>query len=479
MLLNYRLIKIILAVTIHNNNKFKGLFSVKNINSKLLRAISLSFLSIPTSLMAADLNSVVDKALRIDPDVLEIANQRMSRLDEVNQAKAGYKPTIDMNAGYGYEHSDSPTTRSEGPGPHNKNDMARGEFGLVLTQIITDGHGTDSEVARQKARVDSSGNRLASVAESVSLDIVKAYLDVLRNREISDLSSENLETHKRIQDQIRLRSEGGVGRRADYDQINARVSLVEANLIAAKVNLLDANTNYKRRVGSAPEEVMESVPSVEAVLPGSVDDALEMALMENHTIKQAGSDIEATFAQNKAAKQFRYPLIYLELAANANNDLDGVDGHNVDFSAMVKMNYNLYNGGKDEARVSQTAYQIQEAQEIRNRSARQLEEELRLAWAAFEATTRQKALLEDQVKFSISTRDAYAKQFNIGQRTLLDLLNTDNELFDAKVSLAQAESDNLYAQYRILSAMGKMVQHLNVDLAELNNIAIADETTVN
>ena len=446
---------------------------------KLVGVLVASTFSLASAVQSADLTSVLTQALAQDPDVLEAANIRMSRLQEIDQAKAGYKPTLDLNAGYGYEYTDSPSTRDRLEGApwnedHGTEELRRGEFGLVLRQTLFDGHYTESDVDLQQARTDSATSRLYAVSDDISLDIVKAYLDVLYQREVLSLSEENLSVHQRIQDQIRLRSDAGVGRRADLDQINARVALVEANLIASKVNVQDAITAYKRRAGVEPEENLDPVPSMKESLPADVDAAIEMGKAENPVLMQASSDIEAANAANKAAGSNDYPYIYLEVTGNLNNDLDGTEGHYNDATAMLKMQYNLYNGGRDQAKKKQTAYQIQEASEIRNRTVRQIEEEVRLAWAALEATERQLGLLEQQVEFSIATREAYSKQFNIGQRTLLDLLNTDNELYDAKVSLAGAKSDNLYAQYRILAAMGKLTKSMEIDLTALNDIPLKE-----
>ena len=437
-------------------------------------AAAVLLVGMHSSVQAENVVSVVSQALIQDPDVLEIANRHMARQGEIQQAKAGYLPTIDLNAGYGYEFTDSPGTRGN-TGDHNTEELDRGEFGLVLTQMLWDGAATSSEVDRQEARTASAKNQLSGVAEDVSLAAVKAYLDVQRHREILDLSNENLETHLRIQDQIRLRSDAGVGRRADLDQINARVSLVESNLIASEANVEDAITAYKRRVGAEPGADLEPVMEMRGIIPGSVEEAVEMAMAANPVVAQAASDIEAAQAQHQAAYANHSPFVYLEVAGGLDNNLDGTPGHYNDATAMIKMNYNLYNGGRDVGRIVQTAYQVKEAKEIRNRSFRQLEEEVRLAWAALESTDRQVKFLNDQVDFSIATREAYEKQFNIGQRTLLDLLNTDNELYDAKVSLVAAKTDNLYAQYRIAAAMGKLVSELGVNMADLQKLALNRE----
>ena len=136
----------------------------------------------------------------------------------------------------------------------------------------------------------------------------------------------------------------------------------------------------------------------------------------------------------------------LEIGTNRNHNITGSEGHIEDLSAMLRMRYNLFRGGSDDARKAVTAHNINEARDIRDRSDRQLEESIRLAWAAYEATAAQMPLFERQVVAATATRDAYAKQFNIGQRTLLDLLDAQNEYFDAQRAAMTAEQQAIMAK---------------------------------
>ena len=180
-------------------------------------------------------------------------------------------------------------------------------------------------------------------------------------------------------------------------------------------------------------------------------------------------DVAATVAQHEASKQAFYPRFDLELGARYGDDLDGTEGRDDDMTAMLRMRYNLFAGGKDKARSAQTARLINEAKEVRNNTYRQVVESMRLSWAAYEATQQQLTYLENYVTASEKTRGAYAKQFNLGKRTLLDLLDTENELFEARRARVNAWHDNQLAQYRILVAMGKLKEYLGVQLPEIDD----------
>ena len=420
----------------------------------VLALTALTLLSEAGEVGAEGLAQAVQQALASNPDVLEARSSWQAREEELRQAKAGYRPSVDLNAGIGHEYTDSPATRDRG----GSNDLTRKELGINLRQMLFDGYGTASEVARQRARVESAQARWRAASEAVARQTIQSYIDLGRYQSLREISAQSLEIHRRFEDQIRLRSNAGVGRRADYDQVQARVALTQANLIAADVNLQDAQTAFQRVVGQLPRGDYAIPQSESVTLPVTLEETLELARANNPTIAVAEADILAAQAQHEASKQGQYPRLDLEVGGSSDDDIDGIAGHNRDFSAMLRMRFKLYRGGADKARERQTAFNINESKEVRNRSLRQLEESVRLAWAAMSATGAQLPLLARQVEAARATREAYAKQFNIRQRTLLDVLNAENDVLQAQQALVNAGADHLLAKYRILEATGALLE---------------------
>jgi adhesin transport system outer membrane protein len=412
------------------------------------------------SVQAQGLADTVREALRNSPDIAEARNRWLARTEEIREAQGGYRPSIDLDAGIGYESTNSPGTRAAGRGTE---ELTRRELGVSVRQMLFDGWGTRSEVQRQQAREESAAARLLATGEATALAAVRAYTDLGRYQAIREISDQSLATHLRIEDQIRLRSEAGVGRRADYDQVKARVALAEVNLIAADVNLRDARSTFERVVGrpASLDPIMLDGLTPEG-LPASEDEALTTARGGNPLLEVAAADILAARAQADAARQNDYPRLDLELGARRDADIDGVEGDVEEVQAMLRLRYNLYRGGADSARKRVTAYNLGEAQDVRDRALRELQESVRLAWAAYQATRAQLPLLERQVDSAVATRDAYEQQFNIGQRTLLDLLNSENEVFQARQAVVEAKADNTIAQFRLIEAMGELVDRLGV-----------------
>ena len=421
-----------------------------------------------SSFVQADtLQEAIHTTLKTNPDVLASISERQAVSKEIDQAQAGYFPTIDLGLGTGWESTDNPASRNRGDGEIHLN---RDEASLNLRQMLYDGSLTKNEVERQKARTDSRAHSVYSVAENTALEATEAYLNVLRRQKLVELAQTNLESHLRTHDQITLRSERGVGRRADMDQSLGRLALAETNLMAEQSNLRDAETNYLRVVGEAPSS-LSPPPSPEPLLPLTVEDAVNIAIQNHPTLRSAQADVASANAQHDVTKAAFLPRVDFELGTRNDHDIDGVRGTDKDVTAMFRLRYNLLNGGKDKARREETAFLINQAAEIRNNTHRQVEQSVRLSWNALETVRRQMSYFEEYAAAAEKTRDAYQQQFNFGQRTLLDLLDSENELFRARIALTNAQYDEIFTMYRVLNSIGLLLESLEI-------IAPAAATTV-
>ncbi|MFW5427260.1 MAG: TolC family outer membrane protein [Methylophagaceae bacterium] len=422
---------------------------------------SLLFM-LPLLLQAETLVEAVEAVISTNPNVLASINERQAVAEEIKQAKAGYLPTLDLAIGTGWEMTDSPATQGE---VH----LNRDEASLQLRQMLFDGMETKNEVRRQTARTDSRAYNIVGTSEDKALEATEAYLNVLRRQKLVDLAVTNLEAHERTHDQINLRSEYGVGRKADKDQSNGRLALAKANLIAERSNLIDAETAYLRIVGIAAKDLAD--PDLPRnLIPETLDEAIVQALDNHPVLKSAMADVESSNAQYDTAKAPFYPRVDFELGATTNNDTDGIDGTNKDITAMFRLRYNLLNGGRDSARREETAYLINQATEIRNNTHRQVEQSMRLSWNALQTVDMQREYFEIHVDASKRSRDAYQQQFNLGQRTLLDLLDSENEVFVASQDYVNSQYDEFIALYRILNSMGALLPSLNIVLPEASAI---------
>lgn len=415
-----------------------------------------------SGLQAEPLKEVVENVIKTSPDVLAAANHRRSIDEEVKLARGGFFPKVDLTLGYGRERTDSPFTRSAGADNPN---LTRREAEVTARQMLFDGFGVSGEVDRQKGRLNSSAYLTYGTAEETSLNTVEAYVEVLHQQELVTLAKQNLENHQRTYDQIQLRSTSGMGRKADIEQAQGRLSLAKSNLLAAESSLKDAETKYRYFIGNAPKDLVKpAIP--ENLLPKTEAEAIEIAVTNHPILKSALADVESAQAQHKAAKSLLYPRLDLELAAGRNNNISGIEGDSNYTQLMLRLRYNLFKGRSDSARVDQTSLLTMEATEISNRSRRQAEQATRMSWNAYTTASERLVPLKDFATAAEATREAYSKQFNLGQRTLLDLLDSENEYYTARTSYVGGQYTQLFAAYRLLQNEGRLLESLGIPLPE-------------
>lgn len=421
---------------------------------RFIAALPLA-LAISVSAQAQTLTEAMQNALSVHPEIQSGINARLAVEEDMKAARGGYLPRVDVRAGYGREGTENNSTRSANDQGYRT--LNRSESSLTVQQMLFDGFATRNEVARQRATVNARAYALLANTERTALQVVQAYLDVLQRQELARLAEENLRSHERIYDQISLRSERGVGRMADLDQAEARLAQARNNLLTEQTNLADAQVTYLSVVGSEPVDL--SMPDSMGVhLPESLTAARDELLANNPNISSAEADIKATEAQYAAAKSVYYPRFDAELSTGLNDNVDGVEGENKEWQAMVRMRYNLYAGGSDSANVRSRAYQSSQAMDIRNNALRVLNEEVGLAWNALQNARAQLPIAQQYVDHSSRVRDSYQKQFGLGERTLLDLLDSENEYFTAARRLQEVRFTELFTHYRIKATTGTLLK---------------------
>ena len=426
--------------------------------SHLFKAVPFALAA--SFVQAQTLPEAMQKAVEVHPEIQAGVNARIAADHEVTAAKGGYLPKIDLLGGYGRESSDNTTTRAAS-NSHDWKTMNRGESTIRLQQNLFQGIGTENEVGRQQATANSRGYALLNTTERTALTVAQVYLDVLTRREMVHLAEENLKSHERIFDQIKLRTSRGVGKMADMDQAEARLAQARNNLITEQTNLADANTNYMSVVGQEPDQLEKPVGIVTA-LPATLDEARRQMIADSPVLRSAESDITAAEKQYESAKSTFYPRFDAVLQRSANDNIAGDPGHDNSYSAMLNMQFNLFNGGTDKANLQSKASQASQALDIRNNALRQLNEELGLAWNAYNNATQQVPIAQEYVDRSTRVRTSYQQQFSLGERTLLDLLDSENELFTAQQRLAQIKNLQIYTQYRIKADMGQLLRSQGV-----------------
>ncbi len=277
------------------------------------------------------------------------------------------------------------------------------------------------------------------------------------------LAEENHAKHDQLMSRTRERFEKGVGQRADYQLAEGRTALARSTVTNRKAGFEDARVRYKRQVGE-PISDMTKPDSIARAIPPAEELAVEIGFNNNPALAVAKADVEAAQAARDVARaRGRAPELGVEVAAARNRDLDGNRGANNDVTGMLVLRYNLYRGGADDARIREAAERYSAAMEAQNNTRRTIEEEISRAWVALVAARDSLTNLREHVDRTQEVLKAYRDQFELGKRTMLDLMNSENELFQAKSSLVSGEYAVLQAEYRLVAGMGGLLKTLGLE----------------
>ncbi|HBD7395270.1 TPA: TolC family outer membrane protein [Legionella pneumophila] len=411
---------------------------------------------------ADTLYEAVQYGMIANPDILLNTAKGLSAKQAIDKAKGGLYPSIDVTGGFGRQRSVNPTSAAIYDTPSTTLNIV--ESAVELRQRLFAGGGIINEVKRNQYLTEAQKWKTQGIAEDLALEITKNYFAVLLYERLYAYSIENLKAHKAVFKMIKERADAGITRTAEVDQANARLALAEANKISALADLQEVKINYAKTVGKWPENLqMPHVPARKS-LPNNLARIIEKGLDNHPTVKSSYADIKEAKAQYDVARAAYYPEVNLVLNSSKNKNLGGLIGPNDSDTVAVRMNYNAFRGGADAARIRETAYQVQEAYETKNRTLLELKETIRLAWNAYVASALRIQPLKQHVTASRKTRTAYQDEFKVGKRTLLDLLDSQNEYYQSQIELARAENDEILSRYRILNGMGCLLKYLNLRL---------------
>jgi adhesin transport system outer membrane protein len=409
---------------------------------------------------ADTIEDVVAKTLQTHPEVLADINSRLAADAAIEQAAAAYKPTLDVELGIGREWSRNSSTQFDTV------NLKRGEASFIATQKIYDGFETKHQVARAQAISNAAAHQIADTSERIAFEAAQAYLNVLRSDEQVALAQKNLTSHQRVNEQIELRVKSGVARAADIDQSTARVSLSQSSLFAAQGQEIDAQTNYQRVVGEMPADNLALTKDCCMDMPTSLEAALQTAMEQHPALDRYVALHEAALAETSVAKSAFQPKVNFEIEGSADNNLDGTEGHDKDLLAMIRLRQNLLNGGADSARISETVHLSEQQKQLALTQQREIEHDVRLSWSSLQRAASQLPFLKQHAESTTKSYEAYQQQFKLGQRTLLDLLDSENEKFNAEISYINAKYDHQIACYQLLASMGVLTENLGIELAE-------------
>ncbi len=431
----------------------------KLVLSSCLAIIPLAFTPVAN---AISLEQSVAFAIDYSPEVLAQYSRYQSVIRDGDAAGGDRLPQVNLYAAAGVEETRYNNGNYIDPDDRRLN---RTEMGVRVSQLLFDGFGTSANVKRLGFEAEAERLTLISRAENVSLDVTRTYLELLEAETLLQLANRNVLEHQEIYKDVLDKKGQGLASNSDLAQISARVATAQSSQIAAQNNLFDLKTQFLRQVGKPGSDLV--FPKFDsALLPSTLDIAIQQAVENHPEIKAAMVDMDAARQEIRREKGDYFPEVKIELHANKNRNVGNVIGPDEDMRAMLTLDYDLFNGFSTDARVESSAWRLEEARAIRVRTEREVREGTELAWNAYSMLEQQIRLLEQNVDAAKIAELGYIQQFNVGRRSLLDVLDAKVEVFLARQNYVRSKYDRTFAAYRLLNAMGVLTYALRVEHPE-------------
>jgi len=422
----------------------------------VLPSAAITERALPTpsvSILISDFRRAVTEAVKTSPVVRAAWLAFEASIDEKRVAQGGFGPRVDLLA-------DTGRIWAERPGLSQGN--YRGEsYGLTLTQMLFDGFATSNLVKRLDREKRARYFEFKLAAEDTAFEAARAYLDLTRGQRLVGLAKENYVEHRKIYNQISERAAGGVSRGVDLEQANGRLSLAESNLLTELTNLHDVTTRFQRVIGLLPAEDLPGVSIDVTIVPANRQLVLEEAYSNNPQLLAAIEQLESAKADLKLRNAPMLPTLDLRVRAEREKNRQAVVGHYEDRAVELVLSYNLFNSGSDSAAKRQFAHLQDQTREQMLLICRNVRQESMIAYNNIGRLTEQLVYLDDNELAISKARVAYRNQFDIGQRTLLDLLDTENEYFETRRAVINGEVDLHITEARTLASMGRFIDSFN------------------
>ena len=406
---------------------------------------------------ALTLKQSVVEVVNTNPIVTERLRNYRATQQDLNIAQAKYLPKIDLRSTASYNEAGNFNSEIDDKNFHSY------ENSLKLTQNIFEGFRTTHQVDYEEARILAAAYNYLEKANDIAFEMVNVYLNVLKQHEILQNAKDNVAMNEKMLKDIEELYKARMVTKSDLIKVQASLAMAKTNLITNINNTRDAEFNFTRVLGRRPIVSSMSLPKLRVSMPESIQRATMYAIKNNPSLQVSQYNIEGAQALYKRDKYTYYPRLDLELeqkfddAFADNNGFDSPDDRSI---VRFVLNWNLYNGGADKALVQKKLSKIHQEVAIKRDLKRQTIEGLELSWSAYEIVSQQIEQLKEHSKYINATLSSLEAEYKMGKksrRTILDLLSASNDVINAKSRMITAKYDKLFAQYRILDAMGLLV----------------------
>lgn len=433
-----------------------------NALGKIAIAVALSTCS-PAAMAQADggavsMRDAIETAITSNPEVIQAQMNTEAIQFEREQAQSLYFPTIDVEASAGVRRLENNTRRTLGIADDWLNPL---EAEIRADWTVVDFGRRRGELLRQAARVDGASLRVVERSEFIALQVARQYLNILLQERIVAAATDNVVFHQQMTGSLSEGVEQGSISVADLQQAEERLQAALVLRAEADEDLQNARTSL-RRLTSLDISRVNLPPALADQLPESREAAIGMARTANPLVREAQADVDAANAMVMAARGELAPEIGVDVTGRIGEDIDGFQGETNDVQGRVYVRWELFDGGRRAAQVQEMVRRASQARYVMHDRVREAEEDASNAWTAMTTQSTVGAALQRQSQVSDDLLLSYRSQFNIGRRSLLDVLDAQNTRFNTQVRRETSRFSEIFAQYQVLAATNQFLDALTL-----------------
>ena len=401
---------------------------------------------------AETMSGALAKSYGYSPDL----NQQRAAtraLDEgVPRATAGWRPTLTATSSIG---SSINRQVDRGALKQDTNTVPRVNS-VAMTQTLYNGGRTGNSVRQAESTVLQSRETLRLSEQQTLLNAATGYMNVLRDTAILELQDNNVQVLKEQLNQTRSRFQVGEVTRTDVAQSEASLAQGQASAVTARFNLQNSMASYRQYVGDQPRNLEPARP-VEALLPRTIDAAMTLAQKSHPQIQAALHAVDVAALAVTVQEGALLPTVTATGSASVNREPSGFPNYqSKTFAAVASLSVPLYEGGATYAAIRQAKEQLGQARLNADLQREAIRSATTAAWGSFEASKLVILSYQAQVRANEIALNGVREEAKVGQRTTLDVLNAQQTLLNARVSLVTAQRDQVVYSYNLLSATGQL-----------------------
>lgn len=376
--------------------------------------------------------------------------------EEISQARSNFLPSVsgDLQSGY---RTTNPKPKGGGAlegfsagGPHHPK-----SYSLTISKSLFRGLRTVNAIRRAEAEIQSGRASLRAVEQAVLLDVVTAYMDVVRDQAIVRLREGNVRVLAEQLKATKDRFEVGEVTRTDVAQAEARRSGAISQLSLAQSNLKTSRASYQRVVGHPPNSLVESNP-IDSLLPGLLSGALSLAEAENPSILAAVFSEEASRHAIREIIGEMLPEVSVEATISDSFEPSVSLDRQSEKRLTGRITVPLYSKGLPSSRARQARETNRQRRRQIDEARAQVNADVIAAWGRLTAARAQIESDQAQVRANKIALNGVKEEEKVGQRTILDVLDAEQEFLDSQVTLVGTKRDMVVAVYSLLSAIGRL-----------------------